>query len=134
MDLLQYKQYSVGQPVVDHLDYRGYSVDFYEDPYGKQVYADFEGNRVDFGSDNMMYKDDYQKLVDDKLDTISRFPKFPQFHGARLTWFDNGGFRDIKLIHWNRTLKIYLVADPSKVELAKLYEDAKNILDKLIID
>ena len=103
------------QLVADHMDYRGYSVDFYRDTYGKQLYAYFDQNRIDFGTDNTQYKDDYKKLVDNKLDTISRFPKSPQFNGARLTWFDNGGFRDIKLIHWNRILKVWLVANPGEI-------------------
>ena len=67
------------------MEYRGYVVDFEEDPENRQFYTILDGERIEFGENNMMYHDDCKKLIDAKLDTISRFTDYPLYNGARLT-------------------------------------------------
>ena len=96
---------------IDHMDYRGLSVDFYEDVMGHQIFAIINGKLVEFGVYNTMYKDDAQLLIDDKLDTITRFENDPDLYGARLVRFQNGGHPDVKLIYRGRIIKVYLHYD-----------------------
>jgi hypothetical protein len=43
------------------------------------------------------------------LDTIHYFDK--PFFGAKLEWFDNGGYRYIRLLWRQRVVKVFLVED-----------------------
>lgn len=100
------------------MDYRGKHVDFYEDALGHQIFAVLEGNLVEFGVYNTMYKDDAQLLIDDALDTITRFESDPMLYGSKLTWFDNSGHRDAKLVYRGRMLKVYpTFQNTSEIEL-----------------
>ena len=112
--------------VVDEFEYRGQTLKFYEDLSGRQLVTIWKDLLFEFGRDNMSYRDDAQLLVDDFLDTITRFPEIPEFWGSKLEYFQNGSFSDIRLIHKGRVLKIWLLSSSfrdSKVE-QKIIEDA----------
>jgi hypothetical protein len=65
-------------------------------------------------------------IIDDHLDTITRFSDSPKFHGSKLTWFQNEKFRDIKLVYKGRLLKVYIDVDEN--DLFSIQEDAKIVL------
>lgn len=71
-----------GIPPVDELKYRGFEVEFFDDPIGSQVWCEWKGERVEFGADNTQYREDMSRLIDDELDTVCRWEEFP---GAKLT-------------------------------------------------
>ena len=50
------------------------------------------------------------KFVDRTLDLITDFRNQPDFVGAKLEYFHNGDFRDIRLSYKGRILKVFLVA------------------------
>ena len=106
--------------------YRGISVDFYEDRIGHQVVTMWKGKVIEFGEYNTVYQDDMKMIIDDHLDTITRFSDYPEFHGSKLTWFQNGSFSDIKLVYKGRVLKVYIAVDEN--DLFSIVEDAKKIL------
>ena len=70
--------------VGDQMTYRGVYVQFMYDPVGDQNVAMLNGNLVQFGTDNTQYRDDAKLLIDDYLDTISRFEEYPNFSGFKL--------------------------------------------------
>jgi hypothetical protein len=67
------------------LTYRGISVDFYEDRLGHQVVTMWQDKVIEFGEYNTVYQDDMKMIIDDHLDTITRFSECPEFYGAKLT-------------------------------------------------
>jgi hypothetical protein len=52
------------------------------------------------------------RVVDRELDLITDFRNCPDFAGAKLEYFHNGDFRDIRLCYKGRILKVFLVAGP----------------------
>lgn len=96
----------------DTIEYRGQEVQFLSDPLGNQCFAQWRGKLVDLGLNNIYYKEDMCKFIDRELDLITDFRNCPDFIGAKLEYFHNGDFRDIKLSYKNRILKIFLVAGP----------------------
>lgn len=56
----------------------------------------------------MMYREDMMLLIDDSLDTITRFEEYSDLYGSKLEYFQNASNRDIRLLHRGRILKIYL--------------------------
>lgn len=106
--------------------YRGISVDFYEDCLGHQVVTPWRGKVIEFGEYNTVYQDDMKMIIDDYLDTITRFSEYPEFHGSKLTRFQNGSFSDIKLVYKGRILKVYI--NPDENDLFSIIEDAKKTL------
>jgi hypothetical protein len=68
-----------------NLTYRGISVDFYEDCLGHQVVTIWKDKVIEFGEYNTVYQDDMKMIIDDHLDTITRFSEYPEFHGSKLT-------------------------------------------------
>jgi hypothetical protein len=70
------------------------------------------------------------KFIDRKLDLITTFPKSPELQGAKLEWFNNGGFRDIRLSYKGRVVKIFLVVNPDKVNVDTIIHEASKILNK----
>ena len=117
--------------VADTLDYRGIKVNFHQDPIGNQVWTYWGGKPLGFGADNWNYKDDMKVLIDDHLDTITRFDQFQEIAGAKLTWFQNGSYRDIKLTYQGRLLKIFLVADESRIQLDQLINESVSIINRI---
>lgn len=120
--------------VADTLTYRGITVEFFQDPMGSQIWTYWKNQPVGFGTDNWNYKDDMKAIIDDSLDTITRFDQFQDLAGAKLTWFQNGKYRDIKLTYCGRLLKVFLVADESRVNTDQLISDCVNIIQKVGIE
>lgn len=106
--------------------YRGITVDCYEDRLGHQVVFPWKGKVVELGEYNTVYQDDIKLIIDDHLDTITRFSDFPELYGSKLTWFQNGSFSDIKLVYRGRILKVYI--NPDENDLFSITEDAKRTL------
>ena len=106
--------------------YRGITVDCYEDRLGHQVVFPWRGKVVELGEYNTVYQDDIKLIIDDHLDTITRFSDFPELYGSKLTWFQNGSFSDIKLVYRGRILKVYI--NPDENDLFSIIEDAKRTL------
>ena len=106
--------------------YRGISVDFYEDCLGHQVVAPWRGKVIEFGEYNTVYQDDMKMIIDDYLDTITRFSEYPEFHGSKLEYFQNGNFRDIRLMYRGRLLKCFLIR--GTVDKDKIIEESIQLL------
>ena len=86
-----------GEPI-DTLEYRGFRVLFYEDISGHQLIAVWENKIYEFGVYNTQAREDMKLIIDDHLDTITRFEEQPAFYGAKLERFQNGGFSDVRLV------------------------------------
>lgn len=115
------------------LIYRGITLDFYLDDYGQSIFTvlPWDNREVSFGSYNTEFAEEAKYLIDQHLDLITRdFPK--KYFGAALYWFDNSGYRDIKLEYRQRILKVFLVADPDKVNTEHLKEESIQILKKVL--
>ncbi len=115
----------------DTITYRDQEINFLSDPTGVQCFAQWNGELVDLGLNNIYYKEDMCKFIDRRLDLITTFPKLPEFQGAKLEWFHNGYFRDIRLSYKGRVIKVYLIAgDGSVVNLSYVINDAQQTLTK----
>ncbi len=110
----------------DTIRYRDQEVNFLSDPSGVQCFAQWQGQLVDLGLNNIYYKEDMCKFIDRKLDLITDFRDSPDFTGAKLEYFHNGDFRDIRLLYKGRALKVFLVAGP--VNETFLISESKKIL------
>lgn len=115
---------------LDSMTYRGISVDFYEDCLGHQVVTMWKDKVIEFGVYNTVYQDDMKLIIDDHLDTITRFKDQPELYGSKLTWFQNGPFRDIKLVYKGRLLKIYININEN--DLFSIVQDAETVLRNYI--
>ena len=111
---------------LDSMTYRGITVDFYEDCLGHQVVTMWKDKVIEFGEYNTVYQDDMKLIIDDHLDTITRFSGNPNLQGSKLTWFQNGSFRDIKLVYRGRILKVYINVDEN--DLFSIQSDAETVL------
>jgi len=116
--------------VVDELEYRGQTLKFYEDLSGRQLVTIWKDLLFEFGRDNMSYREDAKLLVDEYLDTITRFRDIPEFYGSKLEYFQNGSFSDIRLIHKGRVIKLYLCKSSTRDPAleAKIQKDAIQTL------
>ena len=94
----------------DTIEYRDQEINFLSDPSGVQCFAQWRGKLWDLGLNNIHYKDDMCRAVDRTLDLITDFRNCPDFAGAKLEYFHNGDFRDIRLVYRDRILKVFLVA------------------------
>ena len=102
-----------GLPVrYDSITYRNYEIEFLSDPAGVQCFGKCGDWLVDLGLNNIYYKEDMSRFIDRQLDLITDFRDSPAFTGAKLEYFHNGDYRDIRLIFKGRILKIFLVAGP----------------------
>lgn len=115
---------------LDFMTYRGISVDFYEDCLGHQVVTMWKDKVIEFGAYNTVYQDDMKLIIDDYLDTITRFKELPELYGSKLTWFQNGSFRDIKLVYKGRLLKVYININEN--DLFSIIQDAETVLRNYI--
>jgi hypothetical protein len=111
---------------LESFTYRGITVDCYEDCIGHQVVFPWRGKVIELGEYNTVYQDDIRLILDDYLDTITRFSEYPELYGSKLTRIQNGSFSDIKLIYRGRLLKVYI--DPNENDLFSIIEDAKRTL------
>jgi hypothetical protein len=110
----------------DTIEYRGHEVNFLSDPAGVQCFAQWNSQLIDLGLNNIYYKEDVCKFIDRQLDLITDFRDCPNFVGAKLEYFHNGDYRDIRLSYKGRILKIFLVAGP--VNETWLISESKKIL------
>lgn len=116
-----------GEPI-DTLEYRGFRVDFYEELSGHQLIAVWENKIYEFGVYNTQAREDMKLIIDDHLDTITRFEEQPAFYGAKLERFQNAGFWDIRLWYRGRLLGVW----PDSVDLMRIEDQAVElILDEL---
>jgi hypothetical protein len=110
----------------DAIEYRGQEVNFLSDPAGVQCFAQWRDQLINLGLNNIYYKEDICKFIDRQLDLITDFRDSPNFVGAKLEYFHNGDYRDIKLSYKGRILKIFLIAGP--VDETWLISESKKIL------
>ena len=111
LDLLSCRSDTKGLVVkYDTIEYRGYEITFLSDPMGIQCFGKCEDWLVDLGLNNIYYKEDMCKFLDRQLDLITDFRNCQDFAGAKLEYFRNGDFRDIRLVYKDRILKVFLVA------------------------
>lgn len=108
MDSLEYVKEN-WKPL-DFLEYRGQRVNFYQDNLGNQVVGIFNDKFYEFGYYNTQYKEDMKLIIDDFLDTLTRFENDPILKNKKmkLEYFQNGEHKDIRLICKKRILKVYL--------------------------
>ena len=110
----------------DTIDYRGEEVNFLSDPMGTQCFAQWRGKLYNLGLNNIYYKEDMCRVINRELDLITDFRNCPDFVGAKLEYFRNGEFRDIRLCYRGRILKVFLVAGP--VDETFLISESERIL------
>ena len=110
----------------DSISYRGEEINFLSDVSGVKCVAQWRGQLVDLGMCNIYYKEDMCRFVDHQLDLITDFRNCPDFVGAKLEYFHNGDYRDIRLTYKGRTLKVFLVA--GEVDETLLISESKKIL------
>lgn len=108
----------------DAIEYRNEIIEFLSDPSGNQCFAQWRENLIDLGLNNIYYKEHVCKFIDRKLDLITDFRDYSDFIGAKLEYFHNGDYRDIRLSYKGRILKIFLVSDEVN-EIALISESAK---------
>ena len=110
----------------DTIEYRGEEVNFLSSADGVQCFAQWRGKLVDLGLNNIYYKEDMCKYIDRTLDLITDFRNCPDFIGAKLEYFHNGDFSDIRLLYKGRILKVFLVA--GEVNETFLISESERIL------
>ena len=110
----------------DTIEYRGEMVNFVSDVMGTWCCAQWKGKLIDLGLNNLYYKEDVCRIIDRELDLITEFRNCPDFAGAKLEYFHNGDFRDIRLSYKGRILKIFLVA--GEVNETFLISESERIL------
>jgi hypothetical protein len=110
----------------DTISYRGQEINFLSDVSGVQCIAQWHNELVDLGMNNIYYKEDMCRFVDRRLDLITTFRDCPDFAGARLEYFKNGTYRDIRLSYKGRVLKVFLVV--GQVNETLLISESKKIL------
>ena len=109
------------------MEYRDQIINFLSDPMGVQCVAQWNNQIVDLGLNNIYYKEDMCRFIDRVLDLITEFPDEPRLVGAKLEYFHNSDFRDIRLIYKGRILKVFLVAG-NHVNETFLISESRNIL------
>ena len=110
----------------DTIEYRGQEINFLSDPSGVQCFAQWNSYLVDLGLNNIYYKEDMCRFVDRQLDLITDFRNSINFVGAKLEYFHNGNYRDIRLSYKGRVLKVFLVT--GKVNEIQLISESEKIL------
>ena len=118
----------------DTIEYRGETVNFLSDPSGVECWAQWKDQLINLGLNNIYYKEDMCKYIDRQLDLITDFRNCPNFVGAKLEYFHNGDFRDIRLVYKGRILKVFLVS--GEVNETFLISESERILrtSGLLID
>lgn len=117
----------------DTIEYRGHEVNFLSDPMGIQCFAQWQDKLIDLGLNNIYYKEDLCKYIDRELDLITNFCNCPNFIGAKLEYFNNGGYRDIRLSYKGRLIKCFLVAGEVN-ELALISESERILRSSGLLD
>ena len=112
--------------------YRGQDVDVFMDDYGQQYYIRGIQGFDDYGlgSFNPNYEDEITSIVDHKIDTIA-INWSDKYYGIMLSWFNNGGHRDIQLTYKMRVLHIFLTDDDQPEENIDV-EELKNMSNQIL--
>jgi hypothetical protein len=102
----------------DTISYRDQEVNILSDPSGVQCFAQWNNQLIDLGLNNIYYKEDICRFIDRQLDLITDFRNSPDFAGAKLEYFHNGDYRDIRLSYRGRIIKVFLIAgDVNEIQL-----------------
>jgi hypothetical protein len=117
----------------DTIEYRKERIDFLSDPSGVQCFAQWNNKLIDLGLNNIYYKEDMCRYIDRVLDLITDFRNYPNFVGAKLEYFHNGDYRDIRLCYKGRILKVFLVAGPVS-ETFLISESARILRSSGLLD
>ena len=117
----------------DTIEYRGETVNILSDPSGIQCFAQWRGELIDLGLNNLYYKEDMCRFIDRRLDLITDFRNCPNLIGAKLEYFHNGDFRDIRLSYKGRIIKIFLVAGQVN-EIVLISESKRLLLSSGLLD
>lgn len=104
---------------ITNCNYRNFSFSIWKNDVG--YYTILLGKIINFKSEN--WEAEIKETIDKQLDLIYSFTK-----NIWLSWFQNGNYRDIKLVAENRILRIFLV---QKSDLSD--HEFKEILNKKII-
>lgn len=115
----------------DTISYRGQEVIFLSDVSGIRCFAQWNDQLVDLGMHNIYYKEDMCRVIDRQLDLITDFRNSPNFTGAKLEYFHNGDYRDIRLTYKGRALKVFLVA--GEVNETLLISESEKILKNFVL-
>ena len=110
----------------DTIEYRGETINFLSTVDGVECWAQWREQLVDLGLNNIYYREDMCRYVDRTLDLITDFRNCPNFVGAKLEYFHNGDFRDVRLVYRGRILKVFLVS--GKVNETFLISESERIL------
>ncbi len=110
----------------DTIEYRGETINFLSTADGVECWAQWNNQLIDLGLNNIYYREDMCRYVDRTLDLITDFRNCPNFVGAKLEYFHNGDFRDIRLVYKGRLIKCFLVA--GHVDEESLIREAIKIL------
>lgn len=109
-------------------NYRDFSFSVYKnDSY---YYTIIFGKTIKFKSDN--WEAEIKETVDKHLDLIFSFDD-----DTWLAWFNNGDFRDIKLVKGNRILRVFLVQSEinaisfDAILWKKIIPESEKLLKKL---
>jgi hypothetical protein len=110
----------------DTIRYRDQEINFLSNPSGVECWAQWNNELINLGLNNLYYKEDMCKFIDYKLDFITDFRDCPNFVGAKLEYFRNGDYRDIRLCYKGRIIKCFLVVGP--VDEESLIAESVKIL------
>lgn len=107
------------------IDYRGQMIEILSDLPGDNFYAKLNDEIIYLGYHNINYKEDLCRLIDRKLDLITTFQFDTDLRGAQLSYFNNNGYRDIKLTYKGRLLKVFLTNGSTINETSVISEAAR---------
>ena len=117
-------QYYVRYEVIN---YRNYEIPIISDLQGDYFYFKWNNEIVDLGYHPVDTKETICAFIDRKLDLISNFSSLgPEYEGACLRYFNNEGYRDVKLSYRGRVIKIFLVID--EIDPISLHQEAVKLL------
>ena len=112
----------------DTIEYRGEEINFLSSVDGVHCAAQWNNQIIDLGLNNISYKKDMCRFIDRQLDLITDFRNCPNFVGAKLEYFHNGDYRDIRLSYKGRLIKCFLVT--GEVNEIRLISESEKILVK----
>lgn len=111
------------------VSYRGYDLEFFQDPKSHQMYVEFEGDTLYTGLFNINFVEDVKKMIDNRLDTVFRYSG--GYFGARICWFSNGNHRDLGLFWGNRLLYVHVMRENAEIAEIDIISLCTKVLDQL---
>ena len=115
----------------DTIEYRDQEVNILSTVDGKHCCAQWGNQIIDLGLNNLYYKEEVCRFIDYTLDFITDFRDLIDFVGAKLEYFNNSGFRDIRLICRGRVLKVYITWGDT-VNETTVISDSLEILKRYV--